>query len=199
MTHCACCVEILHKILDNIAYTKQSNDVTLFQLYPLTNAPRIQPIPHLYKNHLMGLFLELKLLAHGTQLRTRSVDKWNELISQQSYTFNQSRKNRKTTIELSVNSVNAKEVKQRKQLTKTEKSFLDKLRKKCITHCDHQDSAPEDNDVNPITVKRTLTDSANTDLSSDTLETILNLSNKQIRTHHVGMSGFKICARPMYT
>ena len=194
MMHRANCVEILHKILDNIAYTKQSNDVTLFQLYPLTNAPRIQPIPHLYKNHLMGLFLELKLLAHGTQLRTRSVDKWNELISQQSYTFNQSRKNRKTTIELSVNSVNAKEVKQRKQLTKTEKSFLDKLRMKCITHCDHQDSAPEDNDVNPITVKRTLTDLANTDLSSDTLETIPNLSNKRIRTHHVGTSGFKICA-----
>ena len=100
MTHRANCVEILHKILDNIVYTmKESNDVTLFQLYPLTNAPRIQLIPHLYKNHLMGLFLELKLLITcGTQLQTRSVEKWNELISQQSYTFNQSRINSKTTI-----------------------------------------------------------------------------------------------------
>ena len=113
MTHRANCVEILHKILDNIAYTKQSNDATLFQLYPLTNAPRIQPIPRLYKNHLIGLFLELKLLStRGHQLRTRSVDKWNELITQQSYTFNQSKINRKTTIELSVKPVNAEEVKQ---------------------------------------------------------------------------------------
>ena len=69
----------------------------------------------------MGLFLELKLLStRGHQLRTRSVDKWNELISQQSYTFNQSKINRKTTIELSVNPVNAEEVKQRKQLAMSE-------------------------------------------------------------------------------
>ena len=99
MTHREHCVEIQHKILDNIAYTNQSNDVTLFQLYPLTNAPHIQPIPRLYKNLLMGLFLDLKLLSTcGKQLQTRSVDKWNKLISQQSYTFNQSRINSKTTI-----------------------------------------------------------------------------------------------------
>ena len=42
MTHRAHCVEILHKILDNIAYTKESNDVTLFQLYPLNNTPMVQ-------------------------------------------------------------------------------------------------------------------------------------------------------------
>ena len=167
MTHHADSTEILHTILENIAYKEESNDVTLFVVYPLTDTPRIQqPIPRLYKNHLMGLFLELKLLiTHGTQLRTRSVEKWNELISQQSYTFNQSRINRKTTIELSVNPVNAEEVKQRKQLTNTEKSFLNELRKKYITHCDHQDSAPDGNDVNPIT-KRTLTDTTtNTDKS----------------------------------
>ena len=117
MTHHANYMEILHKILDNIAFMNQSNDVTLFQLYPLTNTPHIQPIPRLYKNLLMGLFLELKLLStRGKQLRTRSVDKWNKLISQQSYTFNQSRINHKTTIELSVNPVNAEEVKQRNSL-----------------------------------------------------------------------------------
>ena len=50
-----------------------SNDVTstLFQLYPLNNTPIVQPIPHLFKNHLMGLFLELELkllrTTHGTQ------------------------------------------------------------------------------------------------------------------------------------
>ena len=92
--------------------------------------------------------------------------------------------------------MNAEEVKQRKQVTKTEKSFLDELRKKYIAHCDHQDSAPDHNDVNPITTKRTLTDSADTDSPSDKLESIPNLSNKRIRTrtHHIGTSGFKICA-----
>ena len=118
MTHRVRCVEILHKILDNIAYIKESNDVTLFQLYPLNDTPMVQPIPRLFKNHLMGLFLELKLLTtRGTQLRTRSVDKWNAFVPEKSYTFNQSRINGKTTIELSVNPVNAEEVKQRKQMT----------------------------------------------------------------------------------
>ena len=32
MTHHVNCVEILHKKLDNIAYTKESNDVTLLVL-----------------------------------------------------------------------------------------------------------------------------------------------------------------------
>lgn len=63
MTHHANYVGILHKILDNIAYSKVSNDVTLYALYPLIDTPCIQPIPNLYKrNHLMGLFLELNLL-----------------------------------------------------------------------------------------------------------------------------------------
>ena len=115
MTHHANCVKILHKILDDIAYTKESNDVTLFQLYQFNDTPMVQPIPRLFKNHLMGLFLELKLLfTRGTQLRTRSVDKWNAFVPEQSYSFNQSRIKGRTTIELSVNPVNAEQVKQRK-------------------------------------------------------------------------------------
>ena len=91
MTHDANPTEILHTILENIAYKEESNDVTLFVVYPLTDTPRIQqPIPRLYKNHLMGLFLELKLLiTRGTQLRTRSVDKWNAFVPEQTYSFNQ--------------------------------------------------------------------------------------------------------------
>ena len=124
MTHHMHCVEILHKILDNIAYTKESNDVTLFQLYPLNDTPMVQPILRLFKNHLMGLFLWLKLLTTcGTQLRTRSVDKWNAFVPEKIYTFNQSRINRKTTIELSVNPVNAEEVKQRNNLPRLRNCF----------------------------------------------------------------------------
>ena len=66
-----------------------------------------------------------------------------------------------------MNPVNAEEVKHRKQLTNTEKLFLNELGKKYITaHCDHQqDSAPADNnDDNPI-MRRTLTDTVNADLS----------------------------------
>ena len=134
MTHHANYVEILHKILDNIAYSKVSNYVTLFALYPLIDTPRIQPIPHLYNNHLMGLFLQLKLLfTRGTQLRTRSVDKWNAFVPEQSYYFNRSRMKGRTTIELSVNPVNAEQVKQRKQLTDAEKSYLNELRLQYIT------------------------------------------------------------------
>ena len=54
MTHHANPTKILHTILENIAYKAESNDVTLYIVYPLTDTPRIQPIPRLYKNHLMG-------------------------------------------------------------------------------------------------------------------------------------------------
>ena len=198
MTHHADSTEILHTILENIAYKEESNDVTLFVVYPLTDTPRIQqPIPLLYKNHLMGLFLELNLLfPHRRKLQLRGgIEKWNELVFDKGYSFNQSKIKGKKRIELSVKPVNGEQVKRRKQLTDAEKSYLNKLQKKYITHCDHQDSAPDDNDVNPITMKKTLTDTTtNTDLSSDSLETIPNLSNKRMRTHHVGTSGFKICA-----
>ena len=54
-------LKISNRILDNIVYSNESNDVTLYSLYPLTDTPMIQPIPRLvFKNqHLMGLFLEL--------------------------------------------------------------------------------------------------------------------------------------------
>ena len=107
MTHDANPTEILHTILENIAYKKESNDVTLFSLYPLIDTPMVQPIPHLYKNHLMGLFLELDLLVpYGKQGKQRSKgpDKWNALItSKQNYYFNKSKIKGRTTIELSVN------------------------------------------------------------------------------------------------
>ena len=82
------CVEILHKILDNIAYTKESNDVTLFQLYPLNDTPMVQPIPRLFKNHLMGLFLELNLLfPRGPKLRLGGIDKWNSTRTEDRITY----------------------------------------------------------------------------------------------------------------
>ena len=54
--------KLLHKILDVIAYKEKSDNVTLFQLYPLINNPMTQPIPKVFKSHLFGLFPELGLL-----------------------------------------------------------------------------------------------------------------------------------------
>ena len=104
-------VEILHRILENIAYSKESNDVTLYSLYPLINTPHIQPIPHLYKNHLMGLFLELNsLVPYGKEGKLRGSkgsEKWNALIAtKQNYSFINSKIKGTATIELSVNPVN---------------------------------------------------------------------------------------------
>ena len=114
MTHNANPTKILHTILENIAYKEESNDVTLFALYPLTDTPRIQPIPRLYKNHLMGLFLELKLLfPHGRKLQLRGIEKWNQLVPDKGYSLNQSKIQDRKRIELSVKSVNAEQVKQR--------------------------------------------------------------------------------------
>ena len=92
MTHHANPTEILHTILENIAYKEESNNVTLYIVYPLIDTPRIQPIPRLYKNHLMGLFLELNLLfPRGPKLQLRGIDKWNALVVDKGYSFNQSK------------------------------------------------------------------------------------------------------------
>ena len=89
MTHDANPTAILHTILENIAYEKESNDVTLFALYPLTDTPMVQPIPRLFKNHLMGLFLKLNLLfPRGPKLQLRGIDKWNALVVAKGYSFN---------------------------------------------------------------------------------------------------------------
>jgi hypothetical protein len=67
--------EILHTVLENIAYSKESNNETLYQLYPLTDTPCIQPVPRVHKNHLMGLFLELRLLFNRKdQLQNKGID-----------------------------------------------------------------------------------------------------------------------------
>ena len=92
MTHHANPTKILHTFLENIAHKAESNDVTLYIVYPLTDTPRIQPIPRLYKNHLMGLFLELKLLfPRGPKLHLGGIDKWNALVIDKGYSFNQSK------------------------------------------------------------------------------------------------------------
>ena len=149
MTHDANPTAILHTILENIAYEKESNDVTLFALYPLTDTPMVQPIPRLFKNHLMGLFLKLNLLfPRGPKLQLRGIDKWNALVIDKGYSFNQSKRKGKKRKELSVKPVNTLQVeKQRgKKLTVADKLYLNKLREKCIQHCNINHDAGDRND-----------------------------------------------------
>ena len=54
--------KLLHQILDTIAYKEKSDNVTLFELYPLINNLTKQPLPKVFNSHLFGLFLELGLL-----------------------------------------------------------------------------------------------------------------------------------------
>ena len=64
--------KLLHKIIDTIAYIEKSDNVTLFELYPLINNPLTQTIPKMFKSNLFGIFLELGLLfqyAGTTSLR----------------------------------------------------------------------------------------------------------------------------------
>ena len=56
-------VKILHQMLDNIAYKEKSDNVTLFQLYLLISNPTKQQKPKVFKSNIVGLFLELGLLA----------------------------------------------------------------------------------------------------------------------------------------
>ena len=52
---------LLHQILDTIAYKDKSDNVTLFNLYPLINNPMTQLIPKVFNSHLFVIFLELGL------------------------------------------------------------------------------------------------------------------------------------------
>ncbi len=117
--------EILHTVLENIAYSKESNNETLYQLYPLTDTPRIQPVPRVHKNHLMGLFLELGLLFNRKdQLQSKGIDKWNALVYDKVYSFNQCRIRQKKVIELSVPPVTALMVKGKRNLTAADRKVL---------------------------------------------------------------------------
>ena len=81
--------KLLHQIIDTIAYIVKSDNVTLFELYPLINNPLTQPIPKVFKSHLFGLFLELGLLyqyAGTTSLRCKNVDHWGKILSSKPYT-----------------------------------------------------------------------------------------------------------------
>ena len=112
----------------------------------------VQPIPRLFKNHLMGLFLELNLLVpYGKQgkLRSKGAEQWNAVIAtKQNYSFIKSKIKGTTTIELSVNPVNTLQVeKQRgKKLTVADKLYLNELREKYIKHCNINDNAADRND-----------------------------------------------------
>ena len=54
----------------------------------------------------------------------------------------------RTTIELSVNPVNAEQVKQRKeQLTDADKSYLNEFRLKYIAHCNLKDTSDDNDDA----------------------------------------------------
>ena len=71
--------KLLHQILDTIAYRVKSDNVTLFEIYPLIKNPSTQTIPKVFNSHLFGLFLELGILyqyAGTTSLRCKNVDHW---------------------------------------------------------------------------------------------------------------------------
>ena len=73
--------KLLHQILDTIAYRVKSDNITLFELYPIINNPSTEPIPKVFKSYLFGLFLELGLLyqyAGTTSLRCKDVDHWEK-------------------------------------------------------------------------------------------------------------------------
>ena len=77
--------KLLHQILDTIAYRVKSDNVTLFELYPLIKNPSTHPIPKFFKRHLFGLFLDLGLLyqyAGTTILRCQNVDNWEKILHQ---------------------------------------------------------------------------------------------------------------------
>ena len=203
-------VKLLCLTLDNIAHRDESDGgVHFIQLYPLFDNPRIQLIPKVYKGHLFGLFLELKLITRhgGTSIRTKNDQKWNEFLTSCPYSITHTKvrteSGRSNIIQLSIPPLKGEEenaVNKREELNKEDYAYLNVLRKKFCdvllqlnVHDDDDNVQAADTTSIPIR-KRTLTDTANTDLSSDKLETIPNLSNKRICTHHVGTSGFKICA-----
>ena len=195
MTHHADSTEILHTILENIAYKEESNDVTLFVVYPLTDTPRIQqPIPRLYKNHLMGLFLELNLLfPRRRKLQLRGgIEKWNELVFDKGYSVNQSKIKGKKRIELSVKPVNTLQVeKQRgKKLTDADKLYLNELQQKYITHCNINDDADDSDDC--ASKKRcSVSLDRNADEQEEEVQQSLVLGSRQkikrMFTYYVGM------------
>ena len=136
------------------------------------------------------------LTTCGTQQRTRSVDKWNAFVPEKSYTFNQSRINRKTTIELSVKPVNTLQVEKERgnKLTVADKLFLDELREKYIRHCNINDDASDGNDC--ASKKRC---SASLHINAVEQEEEVQQSlvtshskNKRMRTYHVGTSKFAV-------
>ena len=72
---CGKATKLLHQIIDTITFREKSDNVTLFELYPIINKPSIQPIPKVFKSHLFGIFPELGLLFQysGTSLRYTSA------------------------------------------------------------------------------------------------------------------------------
>ena len=173
------------EMLDNILYSNKSNDVTLYSLYPLTDTPMVQPILRLFKNHLMGLFLlELNLLVpyrKQGKLQSKGSEKWNALIAtKQNYSSIKSKIKGTTTIELSVNPVNAEDVKKRKQLTNAEKSCLKELRWKYITHCNEKVDAEKDDNVDAEKGDGASNKCHSAAINQNTSETIPNLSNNHV-------------------
>jgi hypothetical protein len=70
-------VDLLHKILHNIACKDEAEQLTYYQVYNLDTAPRTQHVPKVYKNHLAGLFYKLGLLYvyNKSQIRKRGIHK----------------------------------------------------------------------------------------------------------------------------
>ena len=94
--------------------------------------------------------MELKLLfPRGPNLQLRGIDKWNELVFDKGYSFNQSKIKGKERVELSVKPVNTLQVDKQRgktKLTITDKLYLNKLREKYIKHCNINDDADDIND-----------------------------------------------------
>ena len=76
--------KILHQILDTIAYEDKSDNVILFQLYPIIKNPMTQPITKVFKSHLFGLFLDMGILFQylGTSLRCKNDDQCEKCFHQ---------------------------------------------------------------------------------------------------------------------
>ena len=128
--------KLLHQILDNIAYKEKSDDVTLFQLYPLINNPMTQTITKVFNIRLFGILIDLGILFQyaGTILRCKNVDQWGKILSSRPYTAIITRIRIQsvisTKVELSLPPENSNELKSTNVLTSDDHAYLKRLRAK---------------------------------------------------------------------
>ena len=144
-------VDLLHKILHNIACKAEAERITYYQVYPLDTQPRTQHVPRVYKNHLAGLFYKVSLLKvyNKTQIRKKGIDKWNAYCLDTPYKFNlYDHKN----IELEINRENITRL-EPFLITPEEQAFLNQCRNEFLSCTETNDddtnaNASADTDAN---------------------------------------------------